>query len=203
MVGASWHCHRSAGFQTCRVAGFQTRRAVELSGLPIWKSATQQVWKPALHFCFIDPGDDLSAPSVGEKRARILGGQIAKPFVIPFAPIDDCAVGVDHRNEVRLAGNGILRWAITDLGIAVVPENGFAVAGDGRGFVGSGIAEDELGRMRNFGMGSPADDAAEDVDDGNGARPLRPGADGVRVRKGVSICVGARLISFNGVREFK
>ncbi len=40
----------SAGFQACCIAGFQTRNASgEADTLPTWKSATPQVWKPALH----------------------------------------------------------------------------------------------------------------------------------------------------------
>ncbi len=39
---------RSADFQVCCIAGFQTCAASGLLGTtPTWKSATQQVWKPA------------------------------------------------------------------------------------------------------------------------------------------------------------
>ena len=40
----------SADFQVCCIVGFQTRQPCAPSqALPIWKSAIQQVWKPALH----------------------------------------------------------------------------------------------------------------------------------------------------------
>src|SRR5438093_1557865 len=39
----------SAGLRACCIAGFQTcGRSARFDALPIWKSAIQQVWKPAL-----------------------------------------------------------------------------------------------------------------------------------------------------------
>ena len=43
------HVLRSANFPVCGIVGFQTRRALDrFDTLPTWKSATQQVGKPAL-----------------------------------------------------------------------------------------------------------------------------------------------------------
>jgi len=51
------HSKRGADFQVCRIAGFQTReRFGQTHRLPIWKSAKQQVWKPAPHgYCAVAP----------------------------------------------------------------------------------------------------------------------------------------------------
>ena len=78
--GAAGNCPRSADFQVCCIAGFQTRgrsghpqrcglsHAPETSRpLPIWKSATQQVWKPALRGRYAD------APHAPETEWCVVG----------------------------------------------------------------------------------------------------------------------------------
>jgi len=56
-LGAIWHCRRlpapnpfgSAGFQTCCIADFKVGRRQTLYQRRVWKPATQQTWKSALH----------------------------------------------------------------------------------------------------------------------------------------------------------
>ena len=107
--------------------------------------------------------------------------KIAEPFVVPFAPVDYLAFGVDDRNEMGATRDRIFGWAIADLGVAVVPEDGLSVAKDGIGFVASSVAQREIGRMCDLRMRGPADNAAENVDDRNGAGRLGPFADRVRI----------------------
>ena len=80
--GASMHCPRRADFQVCCIADFQTRwptghrkrlawthASGGASPLPIWKSAIQQVWKPALW------GPCLAAPgALGKPILQVRGG---------------------------------------------------------------------------------------------------------------------------------
>jgi hypothetical protein len=92
----------SADFQICCIAGFPTCGAPEQSvalvpvhALPIWKSAIQQVGKPALRRSAsrIPTGFDVNSRGCNPRNRRRAAPSLKGPNRWPASPFDPCRVG--------------------------------------------------------------------------------------------------------------
>ncbi len=93
---------RSAGFQACCIAGFptceasgQTEVLVPAHVPPIWKSAIQQVWKPALRRSAsgIPAGFDVNSRGCNPRNRRRAAPALKGPNRWPASPFDAYRLG--------------------------------------------------------------------------------------------------------------